>query len=268
MKYTYVLLLCISFIYSEEVFRSITLEQAYVAAQENNQNIILYFDQQNHKPCRLMRRLTLQDHSITWWLRKSITIRLDAEKNSDLLDQFSIKIFPTIVMIDKSKKVVQRVEGYVSPQELQQVFTEKLPSVHVAVMGHPPAQLAKPWRTKIIIENGNVPLNNVVLKMDIPEHLIITDIKQSLPWQKSETFYIAKIKNLFANDKLEISLSGIVKTLGKHCLQFHFSSDEYQKKFSHCAIARGFPSMSLDIIDTEDPIIVGEYTTYCLDLSN
>lgn len=255
---------CFSLIWADG-FRPLTLEQAYTFAQMNDKNIVVYFDQQNWKPCRLMKQLTFENKSVQAWLRSNISLKITAS-NTAVIEQFNITTFPTILILDKNKQILQRIEAYVSANELLQIANAQIPKVELTIQGHHMAFLGKRLRATVIVENGHIPITRGRLNITTSPHLQILASEGNPHLSKTQAYI--NIGNLKTKEKRAYKVTFISKHNGKHCLQAKFTSNQVEKQAEHCTTWRGFPALLVEVIDTVDPITIGEETTYEVAISN
>ncbi|WP_372369819.1 thioredoxin family protein [Candidatus Uabimicrobium sp. HlEnr_7] len=270
MKYVFLIIFCLGSVFAENIFRPLTLEQAHKFAQKSDKNIVVYFEQENWKPCRLMRHLTFQDKNVQKWLRQSIPIKISREQNSEIIGEFDINIFPTILILNKNKHILHRIEAFLSAQELLKIVNYKVPSVEISVEGHHMNLFGRKHSVKGTMKNGSVELNDISIEFEMPEGIKIVESS----WTKKSQSGILKrdgkihISHLNANEKIEFKIRFVAKFQGKHCIHVHFTNKRISKTTQYCVTSQGMPALLLEAIDEVDPLTVGEYTTYIVQISN
>ncbi|WP_372365745.1 thioredoxin family protein [Candidatus Uabimicrobium sp. HlEnr_7] len=249
-----------------EGFRPLTLEQAQVFARQNNKNIVVYFDQENSNPCRLMKQLTFKNDQVQKWLNNNLSLKLVKSKAAHTIEKFNIMVFPTILILDKNEKVLQRIEGYIPAKNLLEIANAKVPRLDLTIKGHHMAYLSKRTQATITIENGHVPLEFGVLRIEAPNKLQILS-GEGNPYISKNTASI-NVGVLKPKEKREYKITFISKHPGKYCLKVLFKSRQIEKRAEHCTTWRGFPALLIEMIDTVDPLLIGEETTLIVEISN
>jgi uncharacterized repeat protein (TIGR01451 family) len=120
---------------------------------------------------------------------------------------------------------------------------------------------------KIVVTNpGDVPLNNVLVTDTAPAGTAIADgdggevVGQQISWR------IPKL-DAGANKTFNVVLVG--KVAGKHCNAVTVHTAEGLTANSEaCTDWKGHPALLLELIDTVDPLLPGEGTTYVIKITN
>jgi thioredoxin-like negative regulator of GroEL len=69
-------------------------------------------------PCRRLDETTWANKEVKAFLaERTIPIKIDAEKESALAEQFSVEAFPTVVFVSQDGKEIDRFVGYLSPTD-------------------------------------------------------------------------------------------------------------------------------------------------------
>ena len=121
--------------------------------------------------------------------------------------------------------------------------------------------------TLIIRNTGDATLTNVVAVVDISDKLKV--VKTSLPaegYGSRSTWTFAELK---PGEVKTIDIIVISKYKGKHCIEASLKTAEGLQKSANCCTEwRGFAAILIEMIDTEDPLIVNEETTYIIKITN
>ncbi len=121
-------LLATSCILAEEAAVSLWRSDAYAAwkASQTSGRPTLYYVTSPHCPyCDLMERDTLSHPAIQAMLRESFEpARVLANRQPTLAQNLRVQAYPTTVVVDSRNRIVESIEGYVPPRELERRLTE------------------------------------------------------------------------------------------------------------------------------------------------
>lgn len=279
MKKILFLMFLVTSLFSSE-FRPLTLDQACQFAKKNDKLILVYFEQENWKPCRLMRNITWDDANVKKWLNRCIPITSSKEKNFDLIKEYNVQNFPTMLILNKNRKILHTMEGYIAPKEFLTQVGIDVPSIDISVEGHHSAYLGKRTKSKIIIKNGAIALNNVNFNLNVPDEIKLTNFQFSKVILPVESEVVKSggnkkiidpaysVSKLAPYEQVEFEFLMVSMFRGKHCISLNMTNEMISKAFQYCTTWRGFPSLLLEMIDSEDPVLIGETTTYHISISN
>jgi uncharacterized repeat protein (TIGR01451 family) len=113
---------------------------------------------------------------------------------------------------------------------------------------------------------GNVPLSDVVVTDTVPsENKLLT-----APGAEISGNTATWTTSLGAGESKSFELTVLGLKDGTYCNQVSASSSEYGLSGSDeaCTEWRGYPALLIEVIDTEDPLLVGEETTYVIQITN
>lgn len=132
------------------------------------------------------------------------------------------------------------------------------------------AFLGKRVRLTINVKNdGRINLNGVVLQAanSINSHCQILAGTDNPTITDSATWNVG---SLAVGETKSYSLTIISKICGEHCIIAMVNSNEGASAQAECCTAwKGcYPSLLLEVIDTVDPLTVGEETTYVIEVTN
>lgn len=113
---------------------------------------------------------------------------------------------------------------------------------------------------------GDVPLTDVVVKDTVPsQNKLLT-----APGAQINGNTATWTTSLGAGESKSFELTVLGLQGGTYCNQVSASSAEYGLSGSDeaCTEWRGYPALLIEVIDTEDPLPVGEQTTYVIQITN
>jgi uncharacterized repeat protein (TIGR01451 family) len=113
---------------------------------------------------------------------------------------------------------------------------------------------------------GDVPLTDVVVTDTVPaENRLL-----SAPGARIDGNTATWMTTLGAGESKSFELTVLGLQGGTYCNQVSASSAEYGMSGSDtaCTEWRGYPALLIEVIDTEDPLLVGERTTYVIQITN
>lgn len=121
------------------------------------------------------------------------------------------------------------------------------------------AYLGKRVRASIVVRNtGDTTLNGVTVNASADPGLKIVSGKNS--WN---------VGPLAAGETKELAVTIISLKPGKHCFKVGINTAEgIRKQAECCTLWKGFPALLLECIDTVDPLIANEETTYVIEVTN
>jgi len=113
---------------------------------------------------------------------------------------------------------------------------------------------------------GDVPLNDVVVTDTVPSENQLL----SAPGAQIDGNTATWTTRLGAGESKDFELTVLGLKDGTYCNQVGASSAEYGMSASDeaCTEWRGYPALLIEVIDTDDPLLVGEQTTYIIQITN
>lgn len=120
--------------------------------------------------------------------------------------------------------------------------------------------------TITVTNTGDVPLTDVVVTDTVPaENRLV-----SAPGAQINGNTATWMTSLGAGESKTFELTVVGPQVGTYCNQASASSAEYGLSGSDqaCTEWRGYPALLIEVIDTEDPLLVGEQTTYVIQITN
>ncbi len=113
---------------------------------------------------------------------------------------------------------------------------------------------------------GDVALNDVVVTDNVPaENKLL-----AAPGAQIDGNTATWTTSLAAGESKSFDVTVLGLEEGSYCNQASASSAEYSLSASDdaCTEWRGYPALLIEVIDTEDPLLVGEETTYVIQVTN
>lgn len=98
-----------------------TFQEALEKAQSENKPIFLDIYATWCGPCKMLKKYTFSDKEVgNYYNANFINIAVDGEttEGRELADNFNIKGYPTLLIVDKQGKVVAKQVGFVEPHIL------------------------------------------------------------------------------------------------------------------------------------------------------
>lgn len=103
---------------AEAPFRDLPFAEALKAAGKEKKLVMVDFYATWCGPCKMLDKNTWKDPKVQEWLaQKTIPLKIDAEKQRDLANQYKVQAYPTMVFIEPDGKVRGRLRGYLAPQQ-------------------------------------------------------------------------------------------------------------------------------------------------------
>ena len=120
--------------------------------------------------------------------------------------------------------------------------------------------------TVIAKNTGDIPLNDVVVVNTAPSVSKILQASDAEVKRNTATWTI----DLDPDEEKSFELDILIVEEGTHCNEVSISSSEHGLNISDqaCTEWRGYPALLIEVLDTEDPLVVGEETTYIIQIAN
>jgi len=139
--------------------------------------------------------------------------------------------------------------------------------LEVAKEGTPMQFVGKRASYTITVTNsGDVPMNDVVVSDTVPSQNRLLEAPGADISGNTATW----TTSLDAGESKSFELEVLGLEEGTYCNEVSASSAEYGLSDSDdaCTEWRGYPALLIEVIDTEDPLLVGEETTYVIQVTN
>src|SRR5262249_8464159 len=99
-------------------FQPIDFDEACSAAHEAGKVVMIDFCTEWCGYCKQLDQITWKDPEVKEWLwDHTVSIKVDADKNSELVGRYRLDGFPTMVFVNTSGKEIFRVVGYKNPTD-------------------------------------------------------------------------------------------------------------------------------------------------------
>jgi thioredoxin-related protein len=96
------------------------MKRAWQTAQQSRRPLLLYFKMANCVYCRKMERETLADEALANDIQtRFVSANLTLEQDADLVRQYQVRTFPTMVIVSPGGKVIDHISGYVAAKDLR-----------------------------------------------------------------------------------------------------------------------------------------------------
>jgi thiol-disulfide isomerase/thioredoxin len=98
---------------AEEPFEDLTFKAACKAAKKKDKVVLIDFYATWCGPCKMLDQTTWKDEAVRKFLKeKTIALKIDAEVERDLAAEYSVRSYPSIVLIKPDGTELNRLVGY------------------------------------------------------------------------------------------------------------------------------------------------------------
>lgn len=105
-------------IFAQEIFKSITFDEACLVAEKEHKTIIIDFYTTWCGPCKQLDKTTWQDKNVIKFLTdNAIALKVDAEVQVDLANKFHVQAYPTILFVKPDGNEMDRIVGYLEASQ-------------------------------------------------------------------------------------------------------------------------------------------------------
>lgn len=141
------------------------------------------------------------------------------------------------------------------------------PLLEITKTATPEAYIGKKARYNITVRNpGDVDLTDVVITDTAPPETSIFSAKGATTTVDEAVWRVPVLK-AGMQQNLELLLTS--DTLGTRCNHVEVtSSEDLSDTAEACTLWKGYPALLLEVIDTEDPLLIGESTQYIIRITN
>src|SRR5580765_2360646 len=108
-------------------FQEMTFEQALAAAKKDGKVVMIDFFTTWCQPCKRLDKVTWADEGVQKWLgEKTVPLKIDAEKEVKLAEQFEVKAYPTIVFVKADGTKIDAIVGFKEPKAFMELAKDAL----------------------------------------------------------------------------------------------------------------------------------------------
>ncbi len=98
--------------------------KAFAEAKAKKLRVLVYVKADWCRFCQLMNAVTFRDAEVIQVINAGyVPVRLDVEKDADVLQQYQITGFPTVVIFNANKQIIKQFTGFTSPGEVVKILT-------------------------------------------------------------------------------------------------------------------------------------------------
>ncbi len=117
-----------------------------------------------------------------------------------------------------------------------------------------------------VVNTGDVAFSDIIVTSKAPNEGKLVAAESATIDGNVATWFT----DLDAGEEKSFNVDIILKKDGTHCNEVSFSTldGSLSGSDSDCTEWRGFPALLIEVIDTRDPLIVGEETTYIIQIAN
>ena len=107
-----------------------TLEAARKQSQQSRQPLLLFVTMDDCAYCKKMARHTFADESVQSDLESTyVAAAIDGTKQPQLATLLQVRAYPATFLVSPDSQVVDRIDGYVTPQALRQRMERALRAI-------------------------------------------------------------------------------------------------------------------------------------------
>lgn len=117
-----------------------------------------------------------------------------------------------------------------------------------------------------IVNTGDVPFREVTVTDRAPEEAELTNAEGAVIDGNTAVW----TTSLAAGEKKSFEASLLIKTDGSFCNEVSATTTDFVLDVtdSACTQWRGYPALLIEVLDTQDPLVIGEETTYVIQIAN
>ncbi len=95
-------------------------QRAVESVEQQQRPLLLYFTGKQCAWCRKLERTTWSDSKVSATVKRSfVALKVDGAKETQLMEKLEVVGLPTTVIVSPDGKELNRIVGYVTPEEMQ-----------------------------------------------------------------------------------------------------------------------------------------------------
>ncbi len=111
-------------------------QRAVETVEQQQRPLLLYFTGRNCAWCRKLERTTWSDSKISATVKRNfVALKLDGAKETRLMEQLAVRGLPATVIVAPDGKELDRIVGFVTPEEMQKTLQKSAPIGTVSSSG-------------------------------------------------------------------------------------------------------------------------------------
>jgi thiol:disulfide interchange protein len=95
-----------------------SLAEARAAASETGRPVFIKFTAEWCGPCQMMDRETFPAPQVGEALAAYEPVKVDGDRNPELMQEYGVRAYPTLMVLSPAGQVQKRVEGAMRPEQL------------------------------------------------------------------------------------------------------------------------------------------------------
>ncbi len=101
---------------------------AVETVNQQQRPLLLYFTGKDCAWCRKLERTTWSDSKVSGTVNRNfVALKVDGAKDTQLMEKLNVEGLPTIVIVGPDGKELDRIVGYVTPDEMQKTLRKSVP---------------------------------------------------------------------------------------------------------------------------------------------
>lgn len=96
----------------------------FAEAKAKKSRVLVYIKSDGCRFCKLMNEVTFRDPEVIQVINaRYVPVRLDVEANADILRQYQVDSYPTIIIFNSNKQIIKQFTGFTSPGDVVKRIT-------------------------------------------------------------------------------------------------------------------------------------------------
>ncbi|MDA1229295.1 MAG: thioredoxin family protein [Planctomycetota bacterium] len=102
-------------------------QRAVETVEQQQRPLLLYFTGKNCAWCRKLERTTWSDSKVSAMVKRNfVALKVDGAKETQLMEKLEVEGLPTIVIVAPDGKELDRIVGFVTPEEMQNALQKSV----------------------------------------------------------------------------------------------------------------------------------------------